>query len=197
MRCKQANIYSAEIKNRIKGILHSGARSWRQTHTATPRDTPKWLQLKTRLLVGDVLSCWPTTMMSSFTDDIISSSSSSSASAASIQTTFLTSPVHQPTNTLDMSLCHMHLTNSNFWNLDQLQFQYLFRECFHCHSSQPVKCSLVGRVQSLQATIMKLASWTLVYHMWHCLDHPTSALVRRRQAPLLVNLSWQENANYT
>jgi len=44
----------------------------------------------------------------------------------------------------------------------------------------------IVRVQSLQATkptITKLATWTLVYYVWHCLDHPTSTLIRRCQAP--------------
>jgi len=37
--------------------------------------------------------------------------------------------------------------------------------------------------QSLQAAIMMLAYWTLVYYIWHCLDHPTYALVRGHPAP--------------
>ena len=33
--------------------------------------------------------------------------------------------------------------------------------CFHLYSFQPVSCNIVDRVQSLQATVKKLAYWTL------------------------------------
>jgi len=36
---------------------------------------------------------------------------------------------------------------------------------FHHHSFQPINSNIVGRVQSLQAAIMKLAYWTLVYYV--------------------------------
>ena len=62
----------------------------------------------------------------------------------------------------------------------------LSRKHFHRCSFQEVKCSIVSRVQSVQTTVMKLAYWTHIYYMWHCLDHPTSALVRGHQAPLVV-----------
>jgi len=56
-------------------------------------------------------------------------------------------------------------------------------------------CNIVGRVQSLQASIMKLASWSLIYYMWHCLDYPTPALVRGRQAPLVLICSTETLAS--
>ena len=34
---------------------------------------------------------------------------------------------------------------------------YLSHKCFHCHSFQTVNCKIVGRMQSLMATVMKLA----------------------------------------
>jgi len=52
-------------------------------------------------------------------------------------------------------------------------------------SFQPVNCNIISRMQSLQAIIMNLASWTLVYYLSHCLDHPTSALVKKRQASVM------------
>ena len=38
-------------------------------------------------------------------------------------------------------------------------YYYLSRECFHRCSFKPVNCNVVGRVQSSQTTIMKLAYW--------------------------------------
>ena len=54
----------------------------------------------------------------------------------------------------------------------------LFRECFRRRSFQPVDCNIIGRVKSLHSTPMKLAYWTLVYDVRHCLHRPTLALVR-------------------
>ena len=55
-------------------------------------------------------------------------------------------------------------------NVNQLYFSkcvqlLLFHECFHCHSFQPVNCNIAGRMQSLQADIIRLTYWTLIYHM--------------------------------
>jgi len=44
-----------------------------------------------------------------------------------------------------------------------IQFIF-FRECFHCRSFQPVNCDIISTVQSLQANIMKVDSWALVYY---------------------------------
>ena len=56
---------------------------------------------------------------------------------------------------------------------------YLYLSFRH-RSFQSVNCNIVGRVQSLQATIMKLAYCTLVCYVWHCLDHSMSAPVREQ-----------------
>ena len=89
------------------------------------------------------------------------------------------------------SWCHCHKNVSCFSKI-QLGFIFLLP----AHPGSPGKRAVkrvcvciyiyIVRVQSLQATkptITKLATWTLVYYVWHCLDHPTSTLIRRCQAP--------------
>ena len=44
---------------------------------------------------------------------------------------------------------------------------YLSHKCLHCHSFQTVNCKIVGRMQSLMATVMKLAYRTLAYYVLH------------------------------
>jgi len=47
--------------------------------------------------------------------------------------------------------------------------------------TQRINCNIVGRVQSLQATVMQLAYWTLVYYILKFTDSDTVCAAGRRE----------------
>ena len=55
----------------------------------------------------------------------------------------------------------------SFYGKISFIFSNLVCNYFHCNSIQPVNCNIINKVQSFQATIMKLASWTSFH--WCCM----------------------------